>query len=340
MQHSWGEFYETLLEMKKNGDDPQDPLFDRAYILFSALDDAKTEKEIRDLIHANVPPIGTFTELEINRLNSKCFDGLLAADEALLQDKGCSICHALVLMESSFPETYKYILSKLENEAIFTYDKPKFIYEYRFGGKPEYLEIFRSYYPVEKYSDISLAFIFSKACEYDDISLVKYFIEKDLISQIPKTEIYFSLSLTCENDFVELTSVLLQNMKCSSEIIYDHLWQSIKYGQHDMAALLAQNYDKTIGPAFIAYCILHDSTDAVVELIQKEAQEVPKTIDGINIINWSIEKCGDLKIVKALLEKGIPPDAETQSIADQYFIGDAVRELLQKNNSKINGSQL
>lgn len=324
MQHSWDEFYETLLEMKKNGDDPQDPLFDRAYILFSALDDAKTEKEIRELIQNNL-----FTELEINRLNSKCFDGLLAADEALLQDKGCSICHALVLLEKSFPETYKYILSKLENEAIFTYDKPKFIYEYRFGGRPEYFEIFRLYYP-----DISLAFIFSKACEYDDISLVKYFIEKDLVTQIPKTEMYASLSLACENDFVELTSVLLQNMKCSSEIIYDHLWQSIKYEQHDMAALLARNYDKIVNSGFIAYCILHNSVDAAVELIRKETQKVPKIINGINIINWSIEKCGDLRIVKALLEKGISPDKETQNIADQYSIGNEVYELLQKNISK------
>jgi hypothetical protein len=35
--YSWGELYETLNNMSKNGDDHQDPLFEKAFQLFKNL---------------------------------------------------------------------------------------------------------------------------------------------------------------------------------------------------------------------------------------------------------------------------------------------------------------
>lgn len=70
--YSWGELYETLTEMKQNGDDCQDELFTRIFTLFSTLDKTQTIKEVQEIIKNE-----KFTEIEINRINSSCFDGII-----------------------------------------------------------------------------------------------------------------------------------------------------------------------------------------------------------------------------------------------------------------------
>lgn len=70
---NWGELYETLQEMKRKGDEIQDPLFLRAFTLFHNLEEAKNIKEIWALLDE-----ANFSEIEINRINSPCLDGIYA----------------------------------------------------------------------------------------------------------------------------------------------------------------------------------------------------------------------------------------------------------------------
>lgn len=98
--YSWGELYETLNTMSKNGDEHQDPLFTRAFELFKKLDNAVGKKQVKKLLKKY-----NFTEEELNRINSPCLDGILKCINqrfslcALLR-KNCSI------------ETLKYFLDR------------------------------------------------------------------------------------------------------------------------------------------------------------------------------------------------------------------------------------
>lgn len=71
--YSWGELYETLKKMSDNGDDHKDPLFTKAFELFAKLDNAVGKKHVKKIL-ANY----SFTEDEINRINSPCLDGIIA----------------------------------------------------------------------------------------------------------------------------------------------------------------------------------------------------------------------------------------------------------------------
>lgn len=74
LTHSWGELYETLLEMKEKGDDPHDELFTRIFELFPKLDKTQTLKEVRDIIDEEA----WFTRTELDRINSTCLDGIIS----------------------------------------------------------------------------------------------------------------------------------------------------------------------------------------------------------------------------------------------------------------------
>lgn len=71
--YSWGPLYETLKEMYDKGDPHEDPLFTRAFELFSLLDNAQTLEKVREILKEKC----TFTQMEINRINSPCLDGIL-----------------------------------------------------------------------------------------------------------------------------------------------------------------------------------------------------------------------------------------------------------------------
>lgn len=70
--YSWGELYDTLKEMERNGDTIEDELFQRFFKVVETLEDAKTYDEISNTIKSL-----NFSTTEINRINSSCLDGLL-----------------------------------------------------------------------------------------------------------------------------------------------------------------------------------------------------------------------------------------------------------------------
>lgn len=98
--YSWGELYETLNTMSKNGDEHQDPLFTKAFELFKKLDNAVGKKQVQKLLQKY-----SFTEEELNRINSPCLDGILK----------CINSYNLVytfLREKHSVETLKYFLDR------------------------------------------------------------------------------------------------------------------------------------------------------------------------------------------------------------------------------------
>lgn len=71
-EHSWGEFYDTLKEMEKNGDTIEDENLLKTFSLIEKLENAKNEREIWDVIEQS-----NITYYERNRINSSCLDGLI-----------------------------------------------------------------------------------------------------------------------------------------------------------------------------------------------------------------------------------------------------------------------
>lgn len=67
--YSWGELYETIKQCEGNH---EDMLFSQAFDLFEKLDNEQFTENIRNLVHEQ-----KFTKIEINRINSPCFDGIL-----------------------------------------------------------------------------------------------------------------------------------------------------------------------------------------------------------------------------------------------------------------------
>lgn len=98
--YSWGEFYETMVEMEKKGDTAKNEIFEKCSKLFSALDGATTLKKVQNIIK-RFP----LTEYEQNYINSSCLDGIL------LSAKAEKPLIALV-KKGEYIETCKYYLSK------------------------------------------------------------------------------------------------------------------------------------------------------------------------------------------------------------------------------------
>jgi ankyrin repeat protein len=100
-KYSWGEMYETLKTMQENGDDPQDEIFARFFETVKELDEAKTVSEVKTILTKY-----NFSDIEIERINSPCLDGLLLA----LKVPESSLM--AVVVDAQKIETCKYLLGK------------------------------------------------------------------------------------------------------------------------------------------------------------------------------------------------------------------------------------
>lgn len=85
--YSWGELYETLDEMRQNGEEFSDPVLEQGLVLLRKLDYVASLSELFDILFAytgkdykwmredkNIP----ITKIHIDKLNSPCLDGLLS----------------------------------------------------------------------------------------------------------------------------------------------------------------------------------------------------------------------------------------------------------------------
>lgn len=153
INYSWGELYETLKEMRKNGDPHNDLLFNQAHQIFVSLDNNTDYK-----ILYTIATKSKFTPQEMNRINSPCFDGIckyfkvpfvLNLDFELLL-----VGHA----DFFFPETVKFFLSKI---------------------------------PVEK-RERTLKILFQKACANNNVKLAKFIttiIDKNIVKLSSRVDI-------------------------------------------------------------------------------------------------------------------------------------------------------
>lgn len=106
--YSWGELYETLKEMEENGDRVEDSLFRQILDLFPRLDraDFTDAMEIIEKL--------SFTEQELNRINSSCLDGLMAIRKYL------SISYFDLLCKGNYIESCKFILDKGHSPSVYS----------------------------------------------------------------------------------------------------------------------------------------------------------------------------------------------------------------------------
>lgn len=139
-EYSWGEFYETLKEMKESGDEFKNETFEKAHSLFTKLDTLSNIEDVKQAIkEANL------SEIEINYINSSCLDGILISmnrGDKTRPDKG--YCYASKTVpffveivekyspsgsrrDSEYPqyfETFKYYIVRgfvKEDDTFYTY---------------------------------------------------------------------------------------------------------------------------------------------------------------------------------------------------------------------------
>lgn len=106
--YNWGEFYETLLEMKQKGDTTENEIFEKCSQLFTKLDNATNIIQIREII-TETP----LTDYEQNYINSSCLDGIL------LSAKVTYPMTVLAKSKKDYIETCKYYLSKKVPPSIY-----------------------------------------------------------------------------------------------------------------------------------------------------------------------------------------------------------------------------
>jgi hypothetical protein len=156
--------------MSKNGDDHQDPLFEKAFQLFKKLDSAVGKKQVKKLLKEY-----SFTEEELNRINSPCLDGILS----------CMFSDRKILLHIFFEggyslETLKYFLDR----GVCRRGMMKAIEHDR-------LDVMKLF--IERGADIELRkqdyLIF--ACENNSKNCIKFLLDKQSITDEAFLEICF-----------------------------------------------------------------------------------------------------------------------------------------------------
>lgn len=109
--YSWGELYETLKGMEKNGDFIEDEFFQKVFKLFDRLDKINSYQEIQEILQEF-----TLTEYEINRINSSCLDGIIFSINIKYWQPYTAVC------KIKFFETAKYYLKHIEKSKCNRYD--------------------------------------------------------------------------------------------------------------------------------------------------------------------------------------------------------------------------
>lgn len=335
LQYSWGEFYETLKGMKESGDDPCDILFEKAAKVFEKMDKAKTQKEVRDILYKN----DDFTELELNRLNSKLFDGLILADDTMLNTSCSSLLEGLVTasrITEPYIETYKFLLSKTSERDM---DKNFFIYKTTIRGIVEYLKIFLQVYP-----KIDIKELLIDSCEYDHYDIVKFLLTN--YPQLRSSSKYYTWLPAClckiTND-KRIVELLFENFDEIDEMIcIGCMYQNICKGKDEIAAVFAKKIQQPVQIQFIIDAESPDKYPLCIETLIiciEKGGLLPSTVSGLSMLNWAIQHTKNIELVKALLNRGVEPDNFTEEIAIEYGMRDALQyELARRERQKSIGS--
>lgn len=280
--YSWGELYETLKDMEEKGDSVEDPLFRRILTLFPRLESSPLA-DIERILEKE-----TFTETELNRINSPCFDGLIA----------CLPHNMTKIYENNYTETYKFYLDKglqLDNFAyiLTNYGSIKLLQIYldRGGKIPD--GIFFDYLKKGKILSLELCqFLIDNNATLFDTKLFAAILQRTNLSvdDIRKTRAFVQLFLT-------------KGLKPDESI----LSVSISVFRYDIAEILIQDGVKLNNNAkFLIY----------ERNLYKFFEENMKIYPSIE--NWDINSaCAyrSFELAQKMAEFGIKGDENTLTIA-------------------------
>lgn len=314
----WGELYDTLQEMKRNGDEIQDPLFSKAFILFDRLENADNNIETiwQLLDEAN------FTETEINRINSPCLDGLYACRKykkfgTFLAKHIDKYHETLILLFSYMSKNDAYGMIKVlckDTSTInfdrlydFTFEICGFVFEYDYAkiihmacewGSYDFVQGVRKLMKEEEYY---LHYYALRVCKKGYLDILQYLFK------------YYDDVLKKENEIVTVNEML--SVVC-------------QYGYYDMAIFLIEQgadaaHSYGIDWTILADSILSGNIDIVKFLMKNGAVITHKAL------STAIE-CQQYDILKFLLDNGASIDAIHFGFALNYHNPDIVELLLER----------
>lgn len=293
--YSWGELYETLREMEENGDRVEDPLFRQILDLFPRLDRANftdTMEIIEKL---------SFTEQELNRINSPCLDGLMAIRKYL------SISYFDLLCKGNYIESCKFMLDKGQPPNVYSsllsenVSICKLMLER--GGKVEsnffdrYISIVTaSQRPTEKMwkeTKISIEIckfllennsipnrLMGDLCIYGSEEILKLLVEKGVKLQ------------------VNIYDVLVKKNDSRAKFLIEN---GVSFSIGDIWVAVEKDLQETLNIIMAKIKLLPSSHISLVEMLQKACN------------------CGNLRFAKQLIEeKNVPLDDIAFSIACSF----------------------
>lgn len=220
--YSWGEFYETMVEMKQKGDKIENETILKFFRVVKRLNYAKNLKKIRKIITKI-----TFTEYEQNYINSPCLDGILLSAKSekplvTLVEKG------------DYAETCKYYLSKrIAKRCLYKaieyrrINIVKILVDHGADvnkqlnhslGMPLLMAIQKGGLEITKFltENGARSLDYEKhICRYNNLELAKYFFDRDKSCRI------LMLISAFKYDRLEIVKFLLKNIESINDDNYD-----------------------------------------------------------------------------------------------------------------------
>lgn len=236
--YSWGELYETLNEMRKNGEEISDPILQRGLTLFLKLDRVVFLREIYELLENSLAldrkrpgDEDRLTLTDINKIFSPCLDGLIL----MFRDH---YYHEYKLQLALLPiETIKFLFFR----GIIT-DKKDSINDnytrfYRIRGETHYFRGARKYIDVKEFMN--------NVCMYGTAKTLEVVME--WISTIPSDN---AVCCAIDNSNSGLYNILIAN---GAVIKIEHLIWGAKYNRTDVVQTCVDFYKKNGFPTDDGY---------------------------------------------------------------------------------------
>lgn len=332
LKAQWGELYDTLQEMKRNGDEIQDPLFSKAFILFDKLEEANDIQNIWQLLDE-----ANFTETEINRINSPCLDGLYACRKykkfgTFLAKHIDKYYETLILVFPFMSQNDAYGMIKVlckDTSTInfdrlydFTFEICGYIFEYEFAkivhlacewGSYDFVQGIRRLLK----EDCHLYHYVWRVCEKGHFDILQYlyeYYEKELKKPNKIISINEMLTIVCRRGYYDMAVFLVEkgaNVNHTYRTTRNILVDSIVSGNIDIVKFLINN------GALITSTVLDTAIECQQYDILKFLLDCGTSIESVDF--GLALKYNNPDIIELLLKKGIEVTVEHIYSHDIYI---------------------
>jgi hypothetical protein len=300
-EYSWGEFYNTLKEMEKNGDRIEDENLLKTFSLIEKLDNAKSEREIWDIVAAN-----KITKYEQNRINSSCLDGILVAkprysweglDDILFEPKYIEAAKFFIIKASyNYEDALKKCLSENNTELALVLI-PLCNFGYFWGYE------FNS---VLKFGNIILMEALEKHGYKFDIWTVKHAIKNNSLDAIR-----FFANRNYDCDIILCICVEERNCNCTELLLTEYKNKvNVNLFHH--------------GQTLLTIACKHNIKPGVIDLLLRHGANIHAD-DEEALVRAS--EHGRMKVVKFLLKNGAIVTDRAISLAANYNRKDIIKIL-------------